>query len=54
MKLNIWLKTKTSIFIGGDPHKGQPPVVTTELEEPQVLIDTEEGTITIIAPPSKK
>jgi len=52
MKLNIWLKTKTTIYIGGDPNKGQPPVVTAELEEPQLLVDTEAGTVTIIS--SKK
>ena len=54
MKLNIWLKTKTAIYIGGDPTKGLPPVVTTELEEPQLLVDTEAGTVTIIASPPKK
>ena len=48
MNLNIWVKRKTTLFIGGDPSKGQAPVVTTELENPQLLIDTEKGVITII------
>ena len=48
MNLNIWVKRKTTLFVGGDPSKGQAPVVTTELENPQLLIDTDKGIITII------
>lgn len=48
MQLNIWVKKKTTFFIGGDPTKGQSPVVTVDLECPQLLIDSENGKITII------
>jgi len=48
MNLNIWIKKKTTLFIGGDPAKGQAPIITTELENPQLLIDSENGKITIV------
>ena len=54
MKLNIWVKKKTTLFIGGDPSKGQAPVVTTEMESPQLLVDTDAGTVTIIETTGKK
>lgn len=49
MKFTVWVKVeKTSIFIGGDPSKGQAPVITGELKNPQILVDMEKGTITIV------
>jgi len=39
MKTNIWLKKKVTIYIGGDPEKNQPPVITLELENPQIVFD---------------
>lgn len=48
MKLNVWIPKNTTIFIGGDPAKGSKPVITAELPEPQLLIDTEAGTVTIV------
>lgn len=36
------------MFIGGDPEKGQTPVITATLQSPQVLVDSAKGTITIL------
>jgi hypothetical protein len=48
MKLNIWLKgEKTTLYLGGDPEKGQAPVVTAELTNPQILIEPDKYTIII-------
>jgi hypothetical protein len=45
----IWLKVSgVSLFVGGDPVKGQPPVITAKLEKPQIIIDPEKATITIV------
>ncbi len=49
MKLNIWLKgNKTTLYIGGDPEKGQAPVVTAELTDPQILIEPDKYSIKIV------
>ena len=49
MQLTTWLKVSGVVFnLGGDKEKGQPPVVTAKLERPQVIVDTEKNTITII------
>ncbi len=48
MKLNIWLKgSKTTLYIGGDPEKNQAPVVTAELQDPQILIEPDKYSIII-------
>lgn len=39
MKLTIWIKGNTTVYIGGEPEKGQAPVVTAELKNPQFLIE---------------
>ena len=45
----FWLKKETTVFMGGDPTKGGTPVLTVvHVQNPQVLIDPEKGTITII------
>lgn len=45
----VWLKqSKVALFIGGDPNKGQAPVITATLEKPQILVDPEKNTIIII------
>lgn len=48
MQANIWLKKKITLFIGGDPAKGQAPVMTIELGDPQILVDPEKGTLVIL------
>jgi hypothetical protein len=48
MKLNIWIPKKTALYVGGDPSKGQKPTITTDIESPQLLIDTETGVVAII------
>jgi hypothetical protein len=48
MKLTIWLKgEKTTLYIGGEPEKGQAPVVTAELKDPQILIEPDKHLIII-------
>ena len=48
MRLTIWLKgEKTTLYIGGDPEKGQAPVVTAELKDPQILIDPDKYQVII-------
>jgi hypothetical protein len=40
MKLTIWLKgDKTTMYVGGDFEKGQAPVITAELKDPQIIIE---------------
>jgi len=46
----IWLKQPdVTLFIGGDPEKGEAPVITGKLDNPQILLDLQRKTITIIA-----
>lgn len=45
----IWFKQPVvSLFVGGDPSKGQAPIITATLEKPQILIDPEKNTIIIL------
>jgi len=47
--ITAWLKISgVMLFIGGNPEKGQPPIITAKLDKPQVLIDPVKNTITII------
>ena len=48
MKTTIWLKRNVVIYIGGDPDKNKPPVITLELVEPQIIFDEHDGKIKII------
>jgi hypothetical protein len=46
---NIWLKGgMVTLYVGGDPEKGKAPVITATFEKPQILVDPEKNTITII------
>jgi len=48
-KFNVWIKKpKVAIFIGGNPQKGQAPVITGEMDNPQIIIDKIKNTITIV------
>ena len=47
MKATIWRKEKTTVYIGGDPEKGEAPVFTLEMESPQIQFDTNKNVITI-------
>jgi len=47
--ITTWLKVSgVTLYIGGDPLKGQPPVVTVKLEKPQVVVDPTKNTIVIV------
>jgi hypothetical protein len=48
MKTTIWQKKPMVIYIGGDPTKNKAPELTVEIQNPQILIDTESNTITIL------
>jgi hypothetical protein len=47
MKTNIWLKKKITFYIGGDPEKNQPPIITLELDSPQITFDTDKYVVQI-------
>ena len=47
MKVNVWEKKKITVYIGGDPEKNQPPVITLELESPQIQFDADKNTMLI-------
>jgi hypothetical protein len=47
MKVNIWQKKKVVIYMGGDPEKNEAPVITLELEHPQIKFDTDKNTVLI-------
>jgi hypothetical protein len=45
----VWLKqSKVALYVGGDPVKGEAPLIAATLEKPQVIVDMEKNTITII------
>lgn len=45
----VWLKQPAvTLYIGGDPNKSQSPVITATIEKPQIIVDPEKNTITII------
>jgi hypothetical protein len=48
MELNIWLQDNAKVFIGGDPTKNQPPVVTTILKKPQIIVDKDNNRVVIM------
>ncbi len=49
MEYTFFLKKDATIYMGGDPLKGGVPTLTVvRVKNPQVLIDPEKGTITII------
>lgn len=49
MELTVYLKKEVTLYIGGDPEKGAAPLITAvRVINPQVLIDPEKGTITIV------
>lgn len=46
--MTVWLKVSgVTLYVGGDPSKNTPPLITAKLEKPQVVIDQEKNTITI-------
>jgi len=49
MQVTAWLKVSgVTLYVGGDPEKGKAPILTVTLEKPQILIDPEKNTITIV------
>ncbi len=45
----IWLnKPDVTLYVGGNPEHGQPPVITATIENPQIVVDLNKKTITII------
>ena len=47
MKTTIWLKKNIVIYIGGNPEKGEPPVITLDVKEPQITFDTNKSSVQI-------
>ena len=48
MKITLWQKKKGVMYIGGDPSKNEPPIITVELESPQIQLDTDKNIIIVI------
>jgi hypothetical protein len=49
MDYTIFTKKDMILFLGADPKKGCVPELTVvKIKKPQILIDSEKGTITII------
>lgn len=50
MQISTWLKVSgVTLYVGGDPEHGKPPVLTVNhLDKPQILIDPDKNTITIV------
>ena len=45
----VWLKEPDiTVYIGGNPEKGEAPVITGKLNNPQILVDRQKKTITIV------
>jgi hypothetical protein len=47
MQITLWMKEGAVIYMGGDPKKGQKPVVTATLDKPQIAMDEATNTIVI-------
>ncbi len=48
ISVNVWLKDKITIYVGGIPEKGQPPLITLTINDPQLIVDKEKKVIHII------
>lgn len=49
MQITNWLKAPNVIlYVGGNPEQGSAPLVTIPLNKPQVIVDSNKKTITII------
>lgn len=48
LKITLWQKKKGVMYIGGDPSKNEPPIITVELESPQIQLDTDKNIIIVI------
>lgn len=45
----VWLKqTTVTLYVGGNPEKGQAPIITATVEKPQIIVDPQNNTITIV------
>lgn len=45
----FFLKKEVTLYMGADPDKGGVPLLTiVKVKNPQILIDPEKGTITIV------
>jgi hypothetical protein len=47
MKGTLWQKKKVIIYMGGNPAKNEAPVLTLELDNPQIQFDSNTNTIII-------
>jgi hypothetical protein len=48
MKTTVWKKNIVTIYVGGDPAKGQIPELTIELNNPQILTDSDKNVMVIV------
>ena len=46
MEFNIWVRKDTTLMVKETPDK--PPIITGVIKNPQILVDTIKGTITIV------
>lgn len=46
--INVWLKDKVSIYVGGRPEKGQQPLLTISIDSPQIIVDKERNIVYIV------
>jgi hypothetical protein len=53
MEITVWLNDQSKIFIGGDPEKGQKPLITVGAKAPQILISEEKNKIVIVETTTK-
>ena len=45
----VWVKkSDVTLYIGGNPDKGESPMITATLEKPQIVFDPDKKTITIL------
>lgn len=49
MEFTFFLKKEVTLYMGADPNKGGVPLLTAvRVTNPQILIDPEKGTVTIV------
>ena len=51
MNFTVWVKKSVTLLVysqADDKEKGRPPLITGTIANPQILVDPEKATITII------
>jgi hypothetical protein len=48
MKTTVWKRGTVTIYVGGDPEKGDTPEITIDIKDPQILFDSGSNKMIIV------